>query len=120
MTTPPIGEAGLVMDVGGVSGLLRGAGNLQDALVEISLFDRRDTIRRGAVPAFADGFGEISVLLTLERVVKKESALLQPGGIPAVCSASGAGDQCNESDEAKGEFHENEGRARERCLSRSG
>ena len=69
-TDAAIGESGLVMDVSGVSGFLAGGGNFQDALVDIRHFDVRHAVGSGAVPAVADGLGEIAIFLAGKRIVE--------------------------------------------------
>ena len=66
------------MDMSGVPGLFRGAGDLHDALVEIDLPDRRDTIGGGTVPTLSDRLGEIAVFISIKGVVKDERATLEP------------------------------------------
>lgn len=102
-------EAGFVMDVGGVFGFFGSAGDFEDAFIEVGHFDVGDAVRGGAVPAIADGFGEVAILLAVEGVMEDEGAsFLEPGGVFAW---GGGGDEGGEAEDAVGEnevtvFHE--------------
>ena len=77
-----LGKTRLMMNVCRMLGLFRGAGDLEDAFIQICHLHVRYAIRRGAVPAVADGFSEVAVLFTLEGVMEDERAFFaQPGGV---------------------------------------
>ena len=63
-------------------GLDGGAGDLEDAFIQIGHLDVWHPISRRAVPAVADGFGEIAVLFTLEGLMEDErSFFAKPTGV---------------------------------------
>jgi len=69
-----IGEARLVMNVRRVLRFYRSTGYLEDAFIQVCHLDVWHPIGRRAVPAVADGFGEVALLFTLEGVMKDERA----------------------------------------------
>ena len=95
-TDAAIGKSGLVVDVSGVSGLFAGGGNFQDALVEIRHFDVRHAVGSGAVPAVADGLGEVAVLLAGKRIVEDALSFAgEPLGVGRVrCGRGDDEDAC--------------------------
>ena len=77
-----VGEAGIVMDVGGMAGLLGRAGDLHDPGVEVGLFELGDAVGRSAFPTVTDALESGAGLLALEGVVEDQRAFgLQPGGV---------------------------------------
>ncbi len=48
-----------MMNVSGMTGFLRGTCDLEDPVIEICLFDLRNSIGRRAVPAVANRLGKI-------------------------------------------------------------
>ena len=77
-----VGEAGIVMNVNAVPCRFAVARNLENAFIEIGLFDVRCAIGRGAFPAVADALEPIARFVALERIVEEQGALgLQPGSV---------------------------------------
>ena len=56
-----ISKTGVVMNVNAMSGRLAVAGDLEDTLIEIRLFDVRRAIRRSALPAIPDRLDSIAL-----------------------------------------------------------
>ena len=70
------------MNMGRVLGLFGCAGDFEDAHIQIRHLDVRHAICRRAIPAIANGFGEVSILLTLECIMKDQRALFaEPRGV---------------------------------------
>ncbi len=77
-----IGETGLVMDVRGVSGFFRCAGDLEDAAVEIGHFYVRYAVGGGTLPAVANGLHSVASLLAFEGVLEDQGAFVaEPGRV---------------------------------------
>jgi hypothetical protein len=92
-----------MVDVCRMFSLDGGTGDFQDAFIQICHLDVWHTIRRGAVPAIADSFGEVSILFTFKRVMKDQCAFFaKPSGV-GLCGGNKAdGEYVNAK---KGGFH---------------
>jgi len=100
-----VSETSLVVNVGGMTGLFRGACDFHDALVEIDLPNLGDAICGSTVPAVADGPGEIAVLFALKGIVKKKGPLFEPGFVIAAGDANRAYKGKDEQRSEDGIFH---------------
>ena len=96
-----VGEAGVVVDVGRVTGFLGRAGDLHDPGVEVGLLELRDAVGRGAFPAVADVLEACAGLVALKGVVEEQGTLgLQPSRV--VSGGEGEGEEAGEEGESHG------------------
>ena len=77
-----VGEAGFVVNVGGVPGFPGGAAYFQHTAVKVGHLHLRHAVGGRAVPTVADGLGTVAGFLALEGVVEDQRAVgPEPDGV---------------------------------------